>query len=201
VALLAPDGAGKSTLAKGIKDSFYFPVRLVYMGIYQKENASATRIHLPGVSFLRRLARQWGRSGMARLYRARGQLVIFDRHTYDELLVPSDHHSWLKRWRRWLLTLGSPKPDLVIFLDAPGDVLYARKGEHSPDFLEQRRQAYLRLLSKLPNLVIIDAVQDADHVRHQAMALIWNAYIAHQINRDPELAKHASTGERLSQHA
>lgn len=201
VALLAPDGAGKSTLAKGIKDSFYFPVRLVYMGIYQKENPSGSGIHLPGVSFLRRLVRQWGRSWKARLYRARGELVIFDRHTYDELLASSDHQSRLKRWRRWLLTLGSPKPDLVIFLDAPGDVLYARKGEHTPDFLEQRRQAYLHLLSKLPNVVIIDAAQDAKHVRHQAMALIWKAYLAHQINRDPELAKYASTGERLSQHA
>jgi len=198
VALLAPDGAGKSTLARGIKDSFYFPTRLVYMGIYQKDSSRETGTHLPGVSFLMRLVRQWGRYGMARLYRARRQLVIFDRHTYDEMLPPSARQSLLKRWRRWLLTLGSPKPDLVIFLDAPGEMLYARKGEHTPDLLEQRRQDYLHLLSRLPHPVIIDAAQDAAQVRHQAMALIWKVYLDRQVGRTPTQTKQASAGERKS---
>ena len=198
VALLAPDGAGKSTLAKGIKDSFYFPTRLVYMGIYQKESTVASGTHLPGVSFLRRLVRQWGRYGIARLYRTRRQLVIFDRHTYDERLAPASHQTLLTRWRRWLLTLGSPKPDLVIFLDAPGETLFARKGEHTPDSLEQRRQAYLHLLPNLPHLAIVDATQDADRVRRQALALIWKAYLDRQIGRAPTPAKQARAGERKS---
>ena len=145
-----------------------------------------------------RLVRQWGRYGMARLYRARRQLVIFDRHTYDEMLPPSARQSLLKRWRRWLLTLGSPKPDLVIFLDAPGEMLYARKGEHTPDLLEQRRQDYLHLLSRLPHPVIIDAAQDAAQVRHQSMALIGKVYLDRQAGRTPTQTKQASAGERKS---
>src|SRR5205807_10207360 len=33
IAVMGPDGAGKSTVAEGIQNSFFFPVRSVYMGL------------------------------------------------------------------------------------------------------------------------------------------------------------------------
>ena len=38
-----------------------------------------------------------------------------------------------------------PKPDLVICLDAPGEVLFSRKAEGTIELLEQRRQEYLQV--------------------------------------------------------
>lgn len=181
VALLAPDGAGKSTLAAAIRHSFYFPVRSIYMGLYQQGTGRSTLLRLPpGLSFAGRLIRQWSRYLTARYHQARGRLVIFDRYTYDTLLPPRAHLGRLRRWRRWLLAHACPAPDLVLMLDAPGEVLYARKGEHSVAFLEQQRRSYLKLQPDLPQMVIIDAARDAEQVRREALSLIWRGYLGRQ---------------------
>src|SRR5947208_14851621 len=52
IALLGPDGAGKSTLAMGIQHSFVFPVRLVYMGLTGGLLRHIARLHVPGLVFL-----------------------------------------------------------------------------------------------------------------------------------------------------
>ncbi len=181
VALLAPDGAGKSTLAAGVQNAFFFPVRSVYMGLYQKTTAQAARPRVPGTGFLRHLFIQWRRYLIARYHQARGRLVIFDRYTFDALLPPRHILSGLGRLRRWLLAHACPPPDLVLMLDAPGEVLYARKGEHNADILEQQRQQYLALRPYLPQMVVVDASHDAERVRREAMAVIWRTYTAHFI--------------------
>jgi thymidylate kinase len=78
-----------------------------------------------------------------------------------------------------LLAHACPAPDLVLVLDAPGEVLYARKGEHSADFLEQQRQQYIALRARLPEMIVVDATRDAERVRRDALAAIWRGYIAH----------------------
>jgi thymidylate kinase len=176
VALLAPDGAGKSTLAKGVQTSFYFPVRSVYMGLYQK-GTRAVRRRIPGLGFVSQLITQWWRYLAARYHQACGRLVIFDRYTFDALLPPPQRLSWLGRFRRWSLAHACPAPDLVLVLDAPGEVLYARKGEHSVAFLEQQRQRYLEMQAYLPQTIVVDATRGAEDVRREAMAAIWGRYI------------------------
>lgn len=186
VALLAPDGAGKSTLAAGIQKSFYFPVHSVYMGLYQQNGPiRPTRAPVPGVGLASRLVTQWRRYLTARYHQARGWLVVCDRYTYDALLTPHWPLNPLRRARRWLLAHACPAPDLVLILDAPGEVLYARKGEHSPAVLEQQRQGYLRLQPSLPQSVVVNAARDADQVRHEVTALIWDVY-ARRLARNGE---------------
>jgi hypothetical protein len=185
VALLAPDGAGKSTLAANLQQSFYFPVRSIYMGLYQKTSPQSWDIslafaRLPGLSFASRLVRLWWRYLTARYHQARGRLVIFDRYTYDSRLPASRPLSRLGRGRRWLLAHACPPPDLVLLLDAPGEVLYSRKEEHNSLLLEAQRQAYLKLKPHLPQLVIIDATADAEHIRREAISLIWRGYLGRQ---------------------
>lgn len=180
VAILAPDGAGKSTLVAGIQQSFYFPVYTTYMGLYQKNSAKKATTKAPGIGFLSRLAMQWQRYGKARYQQVRRKLVIFDRYTYDALLPARTPLSRLQQWRRWLLAHACPAPDLVIFLDAPGEMLYARKGEHSASILEEQRQFYLSLRSRLPQMVVIDATQNADLVRRRVTAQIWRSYLRRQ---------------------
>jgi thymidylate kinase len=183
VALLAPDGAGKSTLAANLQSSFYFPVRSIYMGLYQKGRKDAG---LPGVAFIQRLVGQWGRYLTARYYQQRGYLVIFDRYAYDAWLPARQPLNWLKQGRRWLLAHSCPPPDLVVLLDAPGELLHDRKGEHSVEHLEQQRQSYLQLRPHLPQMAVIDARQDADEVRREVIALIWRTFLCRQTGSQGE---------------
>jgi thymidylate kinase len=87
----------------------------------------------------------------------------------------------VQRARRWLIAHACPAPDLVIVLDAPGDVLFARKGEHSAELLERQRQQYLALRNTLPQLVVVDATQEEDQLRRTALALIWDAHVKRAI--------------------
>lgn len=175
VTLLAPDGAGKSTLAKGIESSLYFPTRQIYMGMYQK-GAAGKLLKLPGMGFVGRILMQWGRYASARWHQANGRFVIFDRYTYDAMLPSSKKLSRGKELRRWALAHACPAPDLILFLDAPGDVLYARKGEHSPAFLEEQRQGYLQLKQELPQMQVVNVDRDPDCVRREVTSIIWRSY-------------------------
>ena len=62
----------------------------------------------------------------------------------------------------WRLT---PKPDLVVLLDAPSEVVQGRKQE-GISFEETRRQreAYRSLVGNLPHSVIIDASRPLEAV-------------------------------------
>jgi thymidylate kinase len=50
-----------------------------------------------------------------------------------------------------------PKPDLVVYLDAPAEILFARKGEGTLASLEQKRAEYLDLGRRLDHFAVVDA--------------------------------------------
>lgn len=188
VAVMAPDGAGKSTLVAGVQESFYFPTYTVYMGLYQKAVAISPPVPVRGVGFLQLVVTQWRRYLTARYHQERRELVIFDRYTYDALLSSHPGLSRLKKLRRWLLANICPAPDLIVVLDAPGEVLFARKGEHQATKLEKQRQFYLKLRSRLRQVIVIDATLDADKVRRTVIAQIWQGYIRRQMGLHPYVA-------------
>lgn len=174
VALIAPDGAGKSTLAEGLRRSSYFPVASVYMGL-GRESGVQTRYRL-SVFGLERIFRQWRRYLTGRYHQLHGRLVIFDRYVYDALLPPRREKGTLRRVRRWILGRLCPAPDLVLLLDAPAEVLHRRKSEYGVAMLEEKRQQYLRLRGRVPNLAILDASRNREEVRRDAISLIWRVY-------------------------
>jgi len=200
VALLAPDGGGKTTLATELARRFFLPSCYIYMG----SNIEASTVGLPTtrwilarskrpkqagqmpawalarcLRFVNNIAEQWYRYGISYYHIICGRLILFDRFVYDGQLNASRKRSLKTRVRRWLLSVGAPKPDLVVFLDAPGELLYARKGEHSPEILEQQRQHYLGLREFIPQMVVVDATRDAEQVRRTVTALIWHSYAKH----------------------
>jgi thymidylate kinase len=188
VALLAPDGGGKSTLAKSLSADPHLRAKVIYAGmnpaaraagmvLQRSQRVKPCRKHgrwdmMRGLRFSKRLLEQWYRIAQATSFRAKGRIVVFDRYVYDSWLANRPNGIW-KRFRRALLQLGWPNPDLVVVLDAPAQVLYARKQEHTLEWLERQRQGYLRLSELLPQAFVVDATHDANHVAREVTSLIW----------------------------
>jgi len=124
-----------------------------------------------------RLAEEWYRQLLSWVYRKRGYLVLYDRHflfdfeengvTGEKLDLPT-----AERLHRWCLHKFYPQPDLTLFLDAPAEVLFARKGEATLEYLRARRQAYLAQGKQMRNFCRIDATQPVDVVYAEAVQQI-----------------------------
>ncbi len=115
------------------------------------------------------MTEEWLRQFIAFAYGVRGFVVIFDRHFFaDYYFADVDDEaagrSVAGRLHGWMLAHAYPKPSLVICLDAPADVLYSRKPESPVEWLEQRRQQYLRLAGVVPAFEVVDADRPLDAV-------------------------------------
>lgn len=175
VALLGPDGAGKSTLAQGVEKSFCFPVRRVYMGLWQRRE-TVSGAHRVVLDVALRPFVVWRRYLASLGHRAIGRLVIFDRYVYDALLPPTGPLVRLKRPYFWLLGRLCPAPDLVLLLDVPGEVMHARKGERDAVRLEAEREQFVRLQRRLPNAERVDADRPPEVVLVDVLGRIWLRY-------------------------
>lgn len=129
------------------------------------------------LGFINRVLEEWYRQLVARHYVRRGYVVLFDRHfIYDyyhsDVLPGNGRHSWKRRlhgfWLRHLIR----EPDLVICLDAPGEVAFRRKGEFSVEFLDSRRREYLTLGRTIQHFAVVDANRDLESVVHDVGRVI-----------------------------
>src|SRR5690606_14609535 len=78
----------------------------------------------------------------------------------------------------WVLQHLYPRPDLVIMLDAPAEVLFARKGEGTIELLNRRRNDYLQLQHEIRHFVVVDVQKPEDQVIHEVSAIIRSFYAA-----------------------
>jgi thymidylate kinase len=131
---------------------------------------------LRGARLALRIGAQLWRWCRAQALRLRGRLVLFDRYACDALLPARWPLGPRGRLRRWLLGHACPAPQLIVVLDAPGEVLHARTGEHDPALLEAERRAYLRLARDRARAIVVDATREPDRVRRDVTAAIWAAY-------------------------
>jgi thymidylate kinase len=207
VALVGPDGAGKSTVAHRVVDALPFPARYVYMGVNLEASSTmlpTTRLALavkrarggradmtgrsgsgPGESARRRrgplselrtslrmanwIAEEWFRQAIAAYHQRRGRVVVFDRHFFcdyyaHDVADTRPGRSPSSRLHGFNLRRLYPRPDLVVVLDAPADVLHARKGEGTVESIEARRQEYLGQADLFARFVVVDARRPTDEV-------------------------------------
>lgn len=112
----------------------------------------------------------------------RNGLVVIDRYFLDLFVDP-------KRYRlntpTWLLTAAYRfvlKPDLVIVLDAPPEVLQRRKQEMPFDETTRQRKAYLDLAGQLSNSHVVDASQPLEQVVADVQSIVLN-YLAERTQK------------------
>jgi thymidylate kinase len=172
VAIIGPDGAGKTTLAEGLRTMLPFPSSYVYMGVWREYPWDRWLRYLPGARLTQRMLRLLARSGQAWLERARGRVVLLDRFTYD-VLLPSPALDRRGRITVALVRRVGAEPQLVLILDAPAEVMFARKGEQGIEELERRRLSYLDVARIRDDSAVIDATRSVEAVRKEAQRLVW----------------------------
>jgi thymidylate kinase len=94
----------------------------------------------------------------------RGGLVLIDRYYYDFFV---DQRRYRLQVPQFLVQLGYvflKKPDLVLLLDAPGEVLQSRKKEVPLAETERQRRAYRAVVEGFCNGRIINAAQSQEQV-------------------------------------
>lgn len=221
VALIGPDGAGKSTIGQQLEHLLPLPVKYVYMGVNLESSnlvLPTTRILLEikrargarpdmagppdpervkplpknklkraavelkvGLRMANLMAEEWFRQAIVWRHLRQGNIVLFDRHFFAdyyarEIVDDGIPKPIARRMHSYMLKHYYPKPDLIICLDAPAEVLFARKGEGTPALLERRRQEYLQLRNVVEHFATVDATQPQAEVIRQVKDLICNFY-------------------------
>jgi thymidylate kinase len=190
VALIGCDGAGKTTVARALERAGDPPVHYLYMGVGPDSKGNrlptarlagavrGSRVPPRMRSILRlvnRVADEWYRQLLAVWHLRRGRIVVFDRHflaDYHAADVAAPRRTATRRLHGFLLMHAYPRPDLVIFLDAPPGVLFARKGEGTIPSLARRRAEYRQLGAMLGRFAIVPATQPLDAVVAEVAELI-----------------------------
>ena len=180
VVLLGPDGAGKSSVIEALGPRLVCAfARSTCWGfapplhsLLRRRNRPTNQPHaLPSRSVLTSVVRAaywfvYYTFGYVNLHLAlaRSTLVLNDRHFVDILVDAKRYRYGGPLWLMRLIWRLIPKPDLIILLDAPPEVLQARKQEVSFEETARQRRAYLSLVRTMGNGHVVDATQSLEHV-------------------------------------
>ena len=84
----------------------------------------------------------------------RPDYIVFDRYIYDQFVQIRARH-WLARAFMRLLLRIAPAPDFPFILDASPEAAFQRKPEYPLAFMLEYRQAFLRLRTLVPRLIVV----------------------------------------------
>lgn len=173
IALLGPDGAGKSTTIDALERSGVVSSS-VYLGVAPASHRSDGG-SVPGLALLRTVRRLLGAWLTAAARRRRGESVALDRHPLEATIgPPTSKRTTIAR--RWILAHLLPRPEVVIVLMAPAEVLHGRKPEHDLDDVRAKRDRYLALAEERGYPVVdttagpSDVVAEIQRVVHETLA-------------------------------
>lgn len=89
----------------------------------------------------------------------RNRVLITDRYFYDSWVDTLAFEEIESSSLRFFIPF-VPQPDMSVFVDVPPEVAFARKREYPLNYLEWRREAYLKVFQKFKNSLILDNTQE-----------------------------------------
>jgi thymidylate kinase len=173
LAVLGPDGAGKTSLANALLTTVPLGIRYVYLGMWRPSRLRDALRHVPGARLALVATKLAAKSTLISYHRALGRIVVVDRFSYDADVPSTEQTDWKAQVSAPVLKRMTRDPDLIVVLDAPAEVMYARKGEHDLEKLRRLRAGYLALADRDPRIVVVDATQPPEAVTRQVSALLW----------------------------
>lgn len=198
VCVLGPDGAGKSTVLDRVEPRLALAFRrAIRQHLYYAAARAGTGVPVTDphgkppygiVLSAIKLAYLWGRYWMGYIVyglprKIRSTLILFDRYCHDLAVDPRRYRYGGPPALARLLGRLVPRPDLFLVLDAPPEVLRARKREVPLEEAERQRQAYLAFAASTPNAQVIDASQPIDDVIGAVDSAVLNLMAERTENR------------------
>ncbi|MES2659811.1 MAG: hypothetical protein V4689_14425 [Verrucomicrobiota bacterium] len=189
IAFLGCDGSGKSAVIKAVSGRLDESGTAVTQGHWRPQ-ALTRRVEVPAipadnphglpprglVSSILKLGwlwLNWWKGWYQGLRKAsRGGVVLFDRYHSDLLVDPRRYRYGGPMILARLASRAMPQPDLVIFLDAPPEVLLSRKQEVDRASLERSRSGYRNLCGSHPRFRVVDASRPLAEVVDSVVELV-----------------------------
>jgi hypothetical protein len=187
VVFLGPDGVGKSTVIEQVRDaispaflhtSYHTFAPSLIPHRYQPEKP--TPHALPPRSFAASLVKAawWSvcytAGYMATIHpeRVRGGFAMNHRYLLDAIVDPKRYRYSGPVWLLKAIWGIAPKPDLLFLLDAPPEVIQARKKEVPFEETARQQKGYRALVEGLPYGRIINAARPLDKVVSEVNGII-----------------------------
>jgi hypothetical protein len=140
-----------------------------------------SRRHLKSmVALALRVPEELYRMLIAATYARRGYLVVLDRHPYVDYHAEriARTRGWLRvgdRIHGYLLDRVYSRPGRVVLLDAPAEVLFARKSDGSLEAVAARRAECRAAADALGGALVLDVAADAETVWEDLVSLVDGA--------------------------
>ena len=108
---------------------------------------------------------------------ARGSLVLNHRYLLDAMVDPKRYRYQGPQWPLHMIWFVAPKPDLIFLLDAPAEVIQARKQEVAPEETARQREGYRGLIKNLKNARIVNTHRPLVEVTDEVAGVVFD-YLA-----------------------
>lgn len=122
------------------------------------------------------VAEEWFRQALVARSHRRGEIVVCDRHFYADYLAHDIRDRagkpWPVRLHGAVLDRWYPRPDVVLALEAPPEVLLARKGEGTVESLRRRQEEYRALRTHVQRYATVDATRPLPEVVRAAAEVV-----------------------------
>ncbi len=192
IVFLGPDGVGKSTVIDAVRDAVLpaflrtdymtFAPSLIPGPLQQKKE---TPHQLPPRSFASSMLKvAWwsvcytaGYFASVRPAAARSSLILNHRYLLDALVDPKRYRYSGPKFPLKLIWLVAPKPDAIILLDAPAEIIQSRKREVTAAETARQRHEYRRAIEGIHYAHVINTNRPLPVVAQETIDILFKQMI------------------------
>jgi len=173
VVFLGPDGVGKSTIIDAVsgdlRPAFAATAYRTFAPMLTRRPPPAGRGPKPHAMKIRSRPASYAKAAYWLAYytvgyvptahrdKARAALIINHRYLVDALVDPRRYRYSGPVGLLRLIWRVAPKPDMIVVLDAPAEVIQARKQEVPPEETARQLSRYRALVASQPGACLVDA--------------------------------------------